>query len=288
MAYTYRLCVSSDVENQLPFEPPANYDPKEFEVLGRFAQARTAKGRPLTISDLIYTQALPNHKLDLNNTGYISTDEVGESAAYPDASPQERRRIAEEHKRYVQAFLYFISTDPRIPIKSRVAVQSLGLCKDEFEDSGGWPWQLYVREARRMVGSYVLTQRDAQNMTKILDPIGLGGYNFDCHFTNRIAIDGNTKMEVRGGTRGSGPYPIPYRILTPRSYQVTNLLVSVAVSASHIAFDSLRIEPTFMIMGQAAGAAASLAIDAKAAVQDVNYGVLANQLRDDGQLLTAP
>ena len=289
MAYNYRLCVSTDPGNQIPFSAPANYDPMEFEVLGRYAQALTASGKSTGLGNFLLAESLPNGKLDVNNSGGFSTDDVAANTAYPDGSAATRQQIIADHRHYVQGLLYFLATDPRIPQPVQTTIKSWGLCKDEFTDNGGWPRQLYVREARRMIGAYVMTQQDVQNKTPIADPIGLGGYPFDNHLQHRVVVSGNTEDEAgRGTNRGSAPYPIPYRALTPQPTQATDLLVTVDVSASHVAYESLRVEPTYMIMGQAAGAAASLAVDENATVQNVSYPALANQLTADGQVLTAP
>jgi len=287
MAYTYRLCVSKRLTNQIPFSAPVNYDPMEFELLGRYGKALTASGRAIVLNNFLLAEPLPNSKLDINNNGGFSTDNVAANTEYPNGSAATRQQIIINHKHYVQGLLYFLATDPRIPKSVQATVKSWGLCKDEFMDNGGWPRQLYVREARRMTGVYVITQFDAQNKTSINNSIGLGGYPFDNHLQHRVAVDGKAQNEAgKGITRGTTPYRIPYGALNPRPSQATNLLVSVAISASHVALESLRIEPTYMIMGQAAGAAASLAIDANANVQDVKYSTLAKQLTADGQVLT--
>lgn len=289
MAYNYRLCLSSDPNNQIPFVAPANYDATEFEVLGRYAQALTASGKTIVVGDFLKPVPLPNMKFDLNNSGAFSTDDVAAAEAYPDGSSATRQQIAATHQHYMQSFLYFLQTDPRIPQLVQTTVQSLGLCKDEFTDNGGWPRQLYIREARRMIGVYVMTQQDTQNETTIDDPIGLGGYPFDNHLEHRVAVSGDAEEEAgTAADRGNAPYPITYRALTPQASQATNLLVSVTVSMSHVALESVRVEVTYMIMGQAAGAAASLAIDEAATVQNVSYQALATQLTADGQVLTAP
>jgi hypothetical protein len=284
MAYNYRLCISSDPNNQIPFSVPANYDPAEFELLGRLASSANP---PMNLSDFFYMVPLPNNKFDLNNTGQMSTDEVEESFGYPNGGLSVRQQIEAEQKRYMQALLYFVETDSRIPATVRSSLQSLGFCKDEFTDNGGWPHEIYVREARRMLGSYVMTESDLQPNKTIPDSIGLGGFNVDNHYEHVVNVNGSVYWENNGGVL-LGPYQIPYRILTPQSSQATNLLVSVDVSASHVAYDSLRVEVTYMIMGQAAGAAASLAIDENTPVQNVSYSALSTQLVSDGALLTTP
>lgn len=287
MAYNYRLCLSTDPANQIPFTAPAGYNAAEFEVVARLIAAYENKGEIISLGTIVTQYQLPQDKIDVNATFYVSTDDVGASTAYPNASLSDRQQIAAAHKEYMQGLLYFLMTDPRIPSSIQADVRALGLCKDEFTDNGGWPRQLYIREARRMIGAYVMTQNDAQLKTSIEDSIGLGGYSlFDSHYCNRIARDGTLYVEGFPYSLRNHPYPIPYRILTPRASQAANLLVTVDVSASHVAYDSLRVEVTYMMMGQAAGAAASLAIDESANVQSVNYSQLKAQLLSDGQILT--
>lgn len=294
MAYNYRLCVTTDTSNQIPFAEPANYDPSEFAILKRMFASPT----PLSASDvvsgigLLATAGLPNSKFDLNDGGtypIMGTDEVGESFTYPDGSPTVRREIEAEQKRYMQALLYFLSNDSGIPQPVQAAVRTLGLCKDEFTDNGGWPHQIYVREARRMIGQYVLTLSDLERETTIPDSIGLGGYPVDSHPVHIVNVNGAVEYEPGPAGRPSiVEYQLPYRILTPKADQVTNLLVSVDVSASHVAYDSVRVEPTYMILGQAAGAAASIAIGEGTWVQLVPYRTLASQLMEDGLVLSVP
>ena len=294
MAYNYRLCVTTDPNNQIPFTEPPNYDAAEFAILTRMFASRT----PLTASEvvsnigLLSIGGLPNSKYDLNDGAtfpILGTDEVGESFGYPDGSAAVREGIEAEQTRYIHALLYFLSNDPSVPQAVQAAVQTLGLCKDEFTDNGGWPHQIYVREARRMIGQYVLTLRDLQRQTTIPDSIGLGGYPIDSHPVHIVNVNGAVEYEpAPKGLPSIGEYLLPYRILTPRADQATNLLVPVDVSASHVAYDSVRLEPTYMIMGQAAGASASIAIEQGTSVQSVPYGVLSSQLLSDGVALSVP
>ncbi|WP_263359982.1 FAD-dependent oxidoreductase [Acidicapsa ligni] len=285
MAYGYRLCLSSDPNNQIPFAAPANYDPAEFELMGRKA---VVDGSGFTLDSALGPAPIPNNKFDLDNVpGGFSTDEVGESFTYPDGSPEVRQAIEAEQKHYMQGMLYFLTTDSRIPVTVQNAVKGYGLCKDEFTDNGGWPRQLYVREARRMIGPYVETQNDLQLDTTITDSIGVGGYGADDHLNYMFNHNGSVYIEYNPGFVPPS-YPISYRVLTPQAAEVSNLLVSVDVSASHMAYASLRIEMTYMVMGQAAGAAASLAIDAGTTVQNVDYGQLSTLLLGDGAVITPP
>ena len=283
MAYNYRLCISSDPQNQIPFTPPAGYNPAEFELVARNIVGYAASGQTLNLDSLCNLYPLPNNKFDLN----VCTDDIGASAGYPTGTSALREQIADNVQEFDRGYLYFLLTDSRIPAAIQTDLQGFGLCKDEFTDNGGWPRQLYVREARRMVGSYVLTQADATSRTSIPDSIGLGGFQFDIHIVNQVAGPAGVMMEGIVEQPLTQMYPISYRILTPPSSQATNLLVPVAVSASHVGYSSLRVEPTFMVMGQAAGAAASLAIDEAATVQGVNYSNLSAALISDGQVLSS-
>jgi len=288
MSYGYRLCLSSVPSNQIPFGAPAGYDPAEFEILARRFASPTP---PTALSDMFLLNTLQNNKFDLNNGGsfILATDEVGESVAYPNGSVAQRQQIEAEYTRYTQALLYYLTNDPTVPQSIQASVQGLGLCKDEFTDNGGWPHQIYVREARRMIGQYVLTTNDLEGLTSIPDSIGMGGYKIDSHPVNVTNNNGNISYEpAYGGEQNVNPYPIPYRILTPQASQATNLLVSVDASASHLAYDSLRIEITYMIMGQATGAAASLAITQGTTVQNVPVPALQAQLVNDGAILALP
>ena len=284
MAYNYRLCVTFNAANQIPFSEPANYDPAEFEILGRLAAAANP---PMLFSNFFATNQLPDGKLDMNQRGFFSTDEVGESNGYPDGSATQRAQIEAEQKRFILALIHFVQTDPRIPSSAQQTANAIGLCKDEFTDNGGWPRQIYVREARRMVGAYVMTEKNLNLQTTVPDSIGVGGYSIDDHLHHIVNINGEIYVESDVGTSPS-PYSISYQSLTPLASQASNLLVPVDNSSSHVAYDSMRIEATYMILGQAAGAAASLAIDAQEAVQSVDYGALSSQLLQDGAILTPP
>ncbi len=283
MGYNYRVCLTTDANNQIPIVVPKNYAPEEYELLGRIG---LAENPALTEKYYLDVSSLPNQKFDWNNTrNFFSSDEVGYNYNYPTAGPAGRQKIEEEEKRYMQGYFYFLTTDPRIPASVQNWVRGFGLCKDEFIDNGGWPHQIYVRKARRMLGAYVLTENDLKLQSNIPDSIGVGGYTSDDHLHHILAVNNEVEFEASRGFRPN-PYPIPYRILTPQAVSITNLLVPVDVSASHIAFDSLRIETTLMIMGQAAGAAAALTVDGDGRVQHVNTLALQSLLASEGAVIT--
>jgi hypothetical protein len=283
-AYNFRLCLTQDPANQRPFEPPAGYDPARYEVLARYLEALVASGREPRLGEFLSIKHLPNRKTDMNNNGPFSTDHLGASWGYPEASAAERSRIIKEHEDYTRGFLHFLATSPRTPAALRVETASWGLAKDEFSDTGGWPYQIYVREARRMVSDYVMTEHDCRGTRAAPDPVGLGAYNMDSHNCRRIVRDGRVENEGDVQVRVS-PYPISYRSIVPRTGECENLLVPVCLSASHIAFGSIRMEPVFMILGQSAAAAASIAIDDGVAVQGVSYAKLGPRLLERKQVL---
>jgi hypothetical protein len=278
--YNFRMCFTQVSSNRLALTAPTNYDAARYELLARYLQANSS----LTLSSLMTLGTpVPNSKMDINNNGPISTDFVGDSSAYSEASPEQRRRIWQEHKDYQQGFFYFLATDPRVPSAIQSAMLTWGPCKDEFSDNGGWPWELYVRESRRMVSDYVMTQSNAFSLLEVSDSVGLGAYFTDSHYCQRVV---NNDVVVNEGTaRGdvSSPYPISYRALAPRANECVNLLVPWSLSASHIAFCSLRMEPVFMILGQAAATAACQALDDGAGVQDISVSKLQTQLVADSQ-----
>jgi hypothetical protein len=284
-AYNYRMCFSSVAANQTPFERPSAYDPARFELLVRLLQAQEKADEKPQLRSLLKIDALPNGKTDINNMGAFSTDFIGGSWRYPVASYAEREQIRQAHKDYMQGLFYFLANDPRDPEPVRVEMGRWGLCKDEFTDTNHWPNQLYIREGRRMVGEFVMTQKDLQTERTKPDPVGMGSYNSDSHNVQRIVDakgfvrnEGNTEVPVE-------PYQIPYRVMTPKRAEVINLLVPVAFSASHVAYSSLRMEPQYMILGQAAGVAAKLAIQGNAGVQGTDTKALTDRLRALGAVM---
>jgi hypothetical protein len=231
---------------------------------------------------------IPGDKTDTNNNGAFSTDFIGGSYGYPDGSYAERARIWQAHVDYDQGFFYFLQHDPGVPQGLHDAMAPWGLCRDEFTDTGHWPHQLYIREARRMIGVYVMSQRDIQTDVTKPDSIGMGSYNSDSHNVQRI-VNADGVVENEGDMQVPvTPYQIPYRVMLPKPAETTNLLVPVCVSASHVAYSTLRMEPQYMILGQAAGVAAHLAIAAGVPVQQVDVQALRTTLRRQQAVLESP
>jgi hypothetical protein len=278
-AYCYRMCLTNHPDNRIPFARPDGYDPRQYELLLRVFDA----GWRETFQKF---DAIPNRKTDTNNHGPFSTDNIGMNYDYPDASYERRREILKEHETYQKGWLYFIANDPRVPAEVRDQMRTWGLAKDEFTDNGGWPHQIYVREARRMTGAFVMTEHELLKTRPTPDPVGMGSYTIDSHNVQRyVTPDGGVQNEGDIGVSTGGPYSIAYGALVPRRGQVENLLVPVCVSSSHIAFGSIRMEPVFMVLGQSAATAAALALDAGVALQDLPYARLRDRLLQDGQIL---
>ncbi|MBO0861050.1 MAG: FAD-dependent oxidoreductase [Chloracidobacterium sp.] len=278
-AYNFRMCLTDHPDNRAPIPKPAGYDPKQYELLARIYEA----GWRETFNKF---DRIPNRKTDTNNHGPMSTDDIGYNYDYPEASYERRREIIREHEDYQKGWLYFIANDPRVPKEAQAEMRRWGLAKDEFEDNGNWPRQIYVREARRMIGSYVMTEHELLKERPTPDSVGMGSYGIDSHNIQRyITPEGYVQNEGDIGVSTNGPYQIAYGALTPKKGQADNLLAPVCVSSSHIAFGSIRMEPVFMILGQSAATAAALAIDADSAVQDVTYSKLREILLKDGQIL---
>ncbi|MDA0936928.1 MAG: FAD-dependent oxidoreductase [Bacteroidetes bacterium] len=279
-AYCFRLCMTRNDENRLPFPKPKNYDAAQYELLLRSLQ--TGRKDFFTKFDPV-----PNGKTDTNNHGPFSSDNIGMNYDYPEASYERRKEIIEEHKNYQMGLLWFVANDPRVPADIREQLSKWGLAKDEFVDSENWPHQIYVREARRMIGNYVTTEQDVLLKREVPQPVGMGSYAMDSHNVQRyITPEGFVQNEGDIGVKPPAPYSISYGSLVPKKNQCSNLLVPVCVSSSHIAFGSIRMEPVFMILGQSAASAACLAIDKEQAVQDINYSDLEALLLKKGQVLS--
>ena len=278
-AYCYRMCLTDHPDNRIPFEKPADYNELHYELLLRNFEAGE-KGFPWINSQM------PNRKTDTNNRTGFSTDFIGQNYAYPEAGYEERERIREAHRSYQKGLMWTLAYHPRIPEHIRTEVARWGTCKDEFARADGWQEQLYVREARRMIGEYVMTQYNCEGLEVAEDPIGMGAYGMDSHNTQRyVTAEGYVRNEGNVEAKVQAPYPVSYRAITPKRAECTNLLVPVCLSASHIAFGSIRMEPVFMVLGQSAATAASLAVDGDLAVQDVDYPALRTLLLKGGQVL---
>jgi hypothetical protein len=279
-AYCFRMCMTNHPENRIPFPKPENYDSTQYELLVRVFDT----GRKDWFSKF---DDIPNRKTDTNNHGPFSSDNIGMNYDYPEASYERRREIIKQHQDYQAGLLWFVANDPRVPEDIRTRMATWGLAKDEFTDNGNWPHQIYVREARRMIGEYVTTENDVLLKREVPTPVGMGSYAMDSHNVQRyITPEGYVQNEGDIGVAPPAPYSISYGSLVPKKEDCTNLLVPVCVSSSHIAFGSIRMEPVFMILGQSAAVAASMAIDKKCAVQDVAYDEFKTILEAKKQVLT--
>ncbi len=281
-AYCFRMCLTNDPANRVPFPQPEGYDPAQYELLLRTFDA----GWRETFKKF---NSIPNDKTDTNNHGPFSTDNIGFNYEYPEGSYERRREIVTEHERYQKGWFYFIAHDPRVPAEVRSEMNQWGLSRDEFADNGHWPHQLYIREARRMVGTVVMTENELLKRRPTPDSVGMGSYTIDSHNVQRyITPEGFVQNEGDIGVNTPGPYAIAYGSLVPKLGQADNLLVPVCLSSSHIAYGSIRMEPVFMILGQSAATAAVMAIESGSAVQDVPYSGLRIKLLADGQILDTP
>ncbi len=279
-AYCFRMCMTNHPENRVPFPKPDNYDADNYELLLRVFET----GRKDWFNKF---DAIPNKKTDTNNHGPFSSDYIGMNYEYPEASYEKRKEIIQQHKDYQMGLLWFVANDPRVPEDIRTKMATWGLAKDEFPESGHWPHQIYVREARRMIGEYVTTENDVLLKREVPRPVGMGSYAMDSHNVQRyITPEGYVQNEGDIGVSPPGPYSISYGSIVPQKSECQNLLVPVCVSSSHIAFGSIRMEPVFMILGQSAAVAACLSIDKDVAVQDLSYNDLKRELENRKQILT--
>jgi hypothetical protein len=281
-AYNFRLCLTDSAENRIDITRPADYDSNRYELLARVFELQPHL--PLN-QHYLKMDAVPNRKTDVNNKGPFSTDMIGVNYDYARADPATRRRIIREHESYTKGLLYFLGHDPRVPQHIRKTMLAWGYPRDEFRDNGHWTPQLYVREARRMIGEYVMTQANCQGKTKVSDPIGMAAYTMDSHNCQRIVVEKNGMAMVKNEgdveIDGFPPYEISYRSIIPRRSECSNLLVPVCLSASHIAYGSIRMEPVFMVLGQSAALAAIQAVETGKAVQDVDVQSLQARLKVD-------
>ncbi|WP_197526844.1 FAD-dependent oxidoreductase [Pirellulimonas nuda] len=277
-AYCYRLTLTDDPANRVAIERPAAYDPALYEVLARMLQIS-----PETqLQEIITLTPMPNRKTDTNKLNLI-----GANYEYPEGDYATRQRIGQRHRDFALGMLWFLAHDQRVPPHIRAEMKPWGLPRDEFPDNGHFPYQLYVREARRMVGEYVMSEKNCRRVDSepASESIGVGTYMLDSHQFSRV-LDHDAKLRYEGGLAGkSVSYPISYRSITPKRDECPNLLVPVCVSASHVAYSSIRMEPVYMVLGQSAGAIASLAIDHRCDVQQLDYSELKQTLLDAGQIL---
>jgi hypothetical protein len=288
-SYCFRICLTRNPANRLPLPRPDGYDPARYGLVRAYI---TALGDSVQLRDFLGISLLPNDKTDINSGGAVSTNLPGASWEYPDASYDRRQEIWREHLSWAQGLLYFLANDPVVPERLRTQMNGWGLAKDEFLDTGHWPHQLYVREGRRMLGQYVLTQKDLQSARHKEDSIGMGGYNIDIrevqwvahdvyHFpkvAKQVIMEGYVSMPVE-------PYDIPYRALLPKRKECTNLLVSACISASSVAYASFRMEPQYMIAGHAAGVAAAQAVKSKQPLDRIDVAALRKTLQAQKQIL---
>ena len=273
------MCLSNHPDNRVPFAKPDGYNPNRYELLARVY----ANGWTETFNKY---DPIPNRKTDTNNHGPFSTDYIGKNYDYPEATYERRREIIKDHELYQKGLLYFLQNDPRVPTDIHEKMQQWGLPKDEFKDNGGWPHQLYIREARRMLGVFVMKEADALGKTNVPNSVGMGSYALDAHNAQRyVKANGFVQDEGDIGIHPDKPYSIAYGSILPKESECNNLLVPVCVSSSHIAYGSIRMEPVFMILGQSAATAAVLAIQNKVSPQKLPYEKLRAVLAKDGQKL---
>jgi len=278
-AYCYRMCLTNDPNNRVTFTKPNNYDSSEYKLLARILNTGW--------KDVFRKfDPMPNMKTDTNNHGPFSFDNIGMNYDYPDASYQKRREIISEHETYQKGLLYFLANDPSVPKDIQKEMNNWGLPKDEFLDNDNWSHQLYIREARRMIGQHVMTENEVMGYKLVPQPIGMGSYTMDSHNTQRyITAEGYVQNEGDIGVHPKkGAYQISYGSILPKKEDCTNLLVPVCVSSSHIAFGSIRMEPVFMILGQSAATAAVMSLDKNISLHELDYEVLKEKLIKDKQV----
>jgi hypothetical protein len=278
-AYCYRLCLTRVPENKIPITRPKGYDSTQYELLARVSATRWNEF-------FNKYDPIPNLKTDVNNHGPVSFDNIGMNWDYPDASYERRKQIIQDHINYQKGILYFMTSDTRLPEEVRKAMNNWGFAKDEFTDNGGWPYNIYVRESRRMVGEYVMTENDVLGKREVPESIGMGSYTMDSHNVQRyVTPEGFVQNEGDIGVEADKPYRIALGSIVPKKEECTNLLVPVCLSASHIAFGSLRMEPVFMILGQSAGTIAAMSVEKEKTIYELPYADIREKLESDGQIL---
>ena len=278
-AYCFRLCLTKHPENKVLITKPEGYDSTQYELLARLSETRWNEffGK---------YDPIPNLKTDVNNHGPFSFDNIGMNWDYPEASYKRRKEIIKEHEIYQKGLLYFMATDRRIPAVVRETMNQWGYSKDEFEDNGNWPYNIYVRESRRMSGEYVMTENEVLGKTEVPRPIGMGSYTMDSHNVQRyVTPEGFVQNEGDIGVSAKQPYQIDLGSIMPKQEECRNLLVTLCLSSSHIAFGSIRMEPVFMILGQSAGTVAAMAIEKRESIYDLSYDEIQAKLIADGQVL---
>lgn len=278
-AYCFRMCLTKNEMNRVPFQRPERYDSSDYELLIRVYRS----GWRETFEKF---DPIPNLKTDVNNHGPFSFDNIGMNYDYPEATYEQRQEIVRQHENYQKGLLYFIATDHRIPVEVQAEMKQWGLAKDEFADNGNWPYQIYIREARRMVGSFVMTENEIMGRNPVEQSIGMGSYTMDSHNIQRyITPEGYVQNEGDIGVEPEKPYQIALGCILPKKEQCSNLIVPVAVSSSHIAFGSIRMEPVFMILGQSAGILAALALEKEKSIYEISYPEVEGKLVENGQVL---
>ncbi len=278
-AYCFRLCLTQHTDNKVPITKPEGYDSTQYELLVRISEKRWNEF-------FNKYDPIPNLKTDVNNHGPFSYDNIGMNWDYPDASYERRKEIIQEHINYQKGLLYFTATDKRIPEEIREIMNKWGYSKDEFADNGYWPYNIYVREARRMTGEYIMTENDVLGKREVPKPIGMGSYTMDSHNIQRyVTSEGFVQNEGDIGVHPDHPYQIDMGAVLPLKDECNNLLVPVCVSSSHIAFGSIRMEPVYMILGQSAGTIAAMAVDNNMQIHDLDYNEIKDKLETDGQIL---
>jgi len=265
-SYNFRICLSNDPLNRIAITRPPGYDSTRYELLLRYLQKKPAKD----LNGFLKFDLMPNHKTDINNNGPFSTDMIGMNYDYPEGGYGTRKKIQDVHELYVKGLLYFIGHDERMQAYLREMMLPWGYPKDEYVDNGHWSPQMYVRETRRMKGEYIMTQANCEGKEIVNDGIGMAAYTMDSHNCQRVVVNGMVKNEGDVQIGGFGPYPIAYRSITSKTNECKNLLVPVCLSATHIAYGSIRMEPVFMVLSQSAAMAAIQALDTKKAVQQID------------------